>query len=93
MQALEIKHGQLETSGTFLELQKGTYRGFSIREFIWVHICSDYWGEYPDTLVAEPLYRAIRIKNGEEFVRGYSVQECIEQIQSNLGSRREQLPF
>lgn len=89
-----------------MEVEVGIpYRGFSIRQFVWVHkvfqvddcYCPDpddggripgYW-----ELVINRLYRAVRVKNGEEFARGYSFDECKAQIDMNIGYKKDPIPF
>jgi hypothetical protein len=103
--ALDVHAGrdnhQLSTAGT-LEVYVTTHRGFAIYEFInviktfEVDECycpdpSDY-GRIPGRhiLVVNRLYRAVRIKTGDETwgMRGYSVDEIKSQINNNLGVQR-----
>jgi hypothetical protein len=104
---MRINSDQLTTEGE-LEVCVAYHRGFAINEFIWVirafqpnpdycpdpdNFCTGTPGHW--ALVTHRLYRAIRIKNGEETwnLRGYSVEQIKEQINYNLGQVRDPIPF
>lgn len=84
---------QLSTEGN-LEVYVTTHRGFGIYEFINViktfEVDECYCPDRRHILVVNRLYRAVRIKTGDETwgVRGYSVDEVKSQIDNNLGDQR-----
>jgi hypothetical protein len=108
-ETLQVEDNQVATAGA-LEVTVGVaYRGFAFREFVWViktYVANPDYCPDPDDyltgprgweeLVVHRLVRAIRIKTGEEFVRGYSIDECKTQIDANIGkaARKEAaIPF
>ena len=101
---VKIEHDALATDGA-LEVHVAEHRGFAIYEFIWIlrryEVDPDYCPDPDDggripgnwVLIVNRLYRAVRIKNGAEFARGYSIDECKRQIDVNIGEKRNPIPF